>query len=79
MRRRHTNTIMFSNDHRAGESVLHIAGRLGDAQMVKMLIHHGADLALQNNSCNTMLHLLPVEYVNNPHNQHKYIQVRIWF
>ena len=61
----------------AGESALHIAGKLGNANLVTMLIHQGADLSLQDNNSNTMLHIVAMEYAENPNNAKKYIQVPV--
>ena len=55
--------------------MLHIAGERGDTTMVELLIGQGADLSLQNNDNNTVLHLLAIQCDTDPDNTIKYLQV----
>ena len=55
--------------------MLHISGERGDTTMVELLIGQGADLSLQNNDNNTVLHLLAIQCDADPDNTIKYLQV----
>lgn len=41
----------------SGNSVLHVASRNGNAEMVELLLNYGADNEARNNDRNTALHL----------------------
>jgi ankyrin repeat protein len=57
------------------ESALHICARRGDWQRVELLVHSGANLALQNKSGNTPLHVVIEESLNEPSMIEDYLQV----
>ncbi len=54
---------------------MHISGQLGDANMVELLIQNGADLSLQDQNGNTMLHLLATQCGWDTENSTRFIQV----
>jgi len=58
----------FNIDKRnaAGETVLHECARMGDAHRIELLVLCGADLALQNNKGNSVMHILVEELATAP-------------
>jgi len=59
------------------ESALHLCARRGDAQRVELLVMSGADLALQNSTGNTPLHVVVEESATEPSMEEAFLEVCI--
>ena len=60
---------------KTGETVLHVAATMGEVDQVKLLIDTGADLLIEDNAGNTVLHALVMETVRDQSNYRTYLNV----